>query len=137
MKDATPSEQEIIGQMGAFIAEIPEINAILSRITDSIHEGKDRDAFELARQVSLQLQKYLILVPSLEQSGITHQVTLTHENFINLHQVNKQILENLSLMADSMENNDSVTITDLAEYEFPELLALLPDAYSKIKSHYN
>lgn len=137
LRTSAPNDENIIALISEFLSTIDSISEKLSRITGLLHEGKDGDAYSLVSEAVTGLELYLQLIPILEQTGITRQIKIESEVADNLFELNKELLSHLHSLADAMENQDSVSISDICEYEIPEVLELLPDALGQIKSHFN
>lgn len=131
------TDSDILQRLQVFIEKIPALQDILSQVGPLLQEGKDSDAYMKVQAAMDDMQVYLSILPTLEQSGMGQNVSIGGDEISTWQELNAQILEYLDMLAEAMEENDSVSISDICDYELPEALELIPQAATQLRSQHN
>ncbi len=131
------SDQDVLERLHQFTEKIPNIKKNLSAVSPLLQDGKDSEAYQNVQAAMNNMQLYLTILPTLEQSGLAQNIVLFGEEEASWQQVNEQIMEYLHLLAEAMEDNDTVTMTDICDYELPDALDMIPQAMKQLRSQHN
>ncbi len=139
-KQNTQKPEELLAILQIFPEDIQRIKQILEPVSHWLQVGKDGDAFSRIRGAMEILEKVLLVIPQISQFMDLSLVLAPEESdygttFAECHKSLVSLIRNL---ADAMENADSVTISDLCEYEIPEVLGIMalmmPDILDRLQS---
>lgn len=134
IQEANLTAEDLHRRLDDFLAEVDLIQDELAQVSPQLQEGKDSEGFSFLHQAVERLQQYLKLMPALDQSQLAPLIEVEHEEADTLAQLNALIIELLNQLVEAMEQGDSVSISDLCDYELPEAIQILPEAVHKLKS---
>ncbi|MBN1898648.1 MAG: hypothetical protein JW827_07720 [Spirochaetes bacterium] len=115
-KGASVNREKVASQIYKIINKVPDIIKLIEVTTVDLQSGAEKEAMKNIQVIIGTLESIVNLLQVIQS---TFSIDYNHIYFENksIEEFNKDLKTTLNEMVDALENNDSVLIADLIEYE--------------------
>jgi hypothetical protein len=128
-----PDSDFILNKLNTLTSEIDKILPQLQNVVILFQTGEDKESMNIIQKLADILENSIGLFILFKESLNLHMDKYTIKE-VQFEEFFKSVTDNLKELMDAMQNNDSVMIGDLLEYEFVPNVEEIRDILLKIKN---